>query len=219
MRKRSLIYCVRRSFGLALILLAGCATQVARTEAAGPVRAAPDWRGVATAADRTRIGNWREAFVKGLAAARSGGHAAEIDREGALLAPDAALPNPRPPAGAYRCRVIKLGANGTAMADYTVYPSFDCRIDDEGDLASFSKLTGSQRPVGILFGGADTRLIFLGTMMLGDERRALDYGDDPDRDMAGAVERIGAGRWRLILPYPRFESIMDVIELVPAAQG
>jgi hypothetical protein len=34
--------------------------------------------------------------------------------------------------------------------------------------------------------------------------------------MAGLVERIGARRWRLVLPYPRFESTLDVIEIVPA---
>jgi hypothetical protein len=33
--------------------------------------------------------------------------------------------------------------------------------------------------------------------------------------MAGALERIGPYRWRLILPKPHFESMMDVIELVP----
>ena len=61
----------------------------------------------------------------------------------------------------------------------------------------------------------DRRQIFLGTMMLGDETRPMDYGRDSMRDMAGAVERIGPNRWRLILPYPNFESVMDVIELVP----
>ena len=59
-------------------------------------------------------------------------------------------------------------------------------------------------------------MIFLGTMVLGDEKRALEYGRDSARDMAGALERVGERRWRLILPYPRFESMMDVIELVPA---
>ena len=213
------MYSVRWSIGLAILPVAGCASSAATTQIAQPAPSAPDWRSVATAQDRVRIGNWREAFVKGLTAARASGHQAEISREGALLAPDAGLADPKPPAGDYRCRVIKLGANGTAMADYTSYPAFDCRIADEGDVASFSKLTGSQRPVGIIFNGDSSRRIFLGTMMLGDERGALDYGVDPDRDMAGAMERVGANRWRLILPYPRFESVMDVIELVPAAQG
>ena len=53
--------------------------------------------------------------------------------------------------------------------------------------------------------------------MLGDETRALDYGRDSERDMAGAIERIGAERWRLVLPYPRFESMLDLVEITPAA--
>ena len=54
-------------------------------------------------------------------------------------------------------------------------------------------------------------------MLLGDETRAMRYGIDPGRDMAGAVERIGPRKWRLILPYPRFESTLDVVELIPAS--
>ena len=44
----------------------------------------------------------------------------------------------------------------------------------------------------------------------------MQYASDPDRDVAGGVERIDAARWRMILPYPRFESTIDVVELVPA---
>ena len=33
--------------------------------------------------------------------------------------------------------------------------------------------------------------------------------------MAGLVERIGDNRWRLVFPYPHFESTLDVLELVP----
>jgi hypothetical protein len=53
--------------------------------------------------------------------------------------------------------------------------------------------------------------------MFADETRPLEYGLDATRDMVGAVQRIGDKRWRLILPYPRFESVMDVVELTPVA--
>ena len=121
----------------------------------------------------------------------------------------------RPPAGDYRCRVIKLGSQGSGGLDYVSYPSFGCRIDDEGEVVSFRKMTGSQRPVGVILSGP-RRAVFLGTLVLGDEKRALDYGRDADRDMIGAVESIGGGRWRMILPYPHYESVIDVIELIPA---
>ena len=46
--------------------------------------------------------------------------------------------------------------------------------------------------------------------------RDRNYGSDRMRDMAGLVERIGDNRWRLVLPAPAYESLVDVIELVPA---
>ena len=59
-------------------------------------------------------------------------------------------------------------------------------------------------------------MVFLGSMALGDEPRANSYGNNDERDFAGRVERIGASRWRLVIPYPEFESTLDLIELVPA---
>ncbi|RJF93486.1 DUF4893 domain-containing protein [Sphingomonas cavernae] len=208
--------------GLRVLLLtlplAGCA---AADPSPGPVTlsapAAANWRVVATAEDRKRIGQWRTAFTQALGQARAAGHSAEIATEGALLDPDAALAGVEIPKGDYRCRVIKLGAARAGMGAFTRYPAFACRVEDEGEVSSFAKMSGSQRPVGLIFDNDTQRQIFLGTMMLGDERRAIDYGRDADRDMAGAIERIGPARWRMILPYPRFESVMDVIELVPVS--
>jgi hypothetical protein len=53
-------------------------------------------------------------------------------------------------------------------------------------------------------------------MVLGDEQRAMVYGQDRERDVVGFVERVGERRWRLVMPAPTFESLMDVLELVPA---
>ena len=44
--------------------------------------------------------------------------------------------------------MIKLGAKQAGMLDYVAYPGFACRIQREGDLQGFAKLTGSQRHVG-----------------------------------------------------------------------
>ncbi len=175
-----------------------------------------DWKRVATAADIDRLRNWRTAFVEGLDAARLGGHAADVAQEGALLQPDAGLVDAALPVGRYRCRVVKLGARSAAMPTYTAYPAFDCVVGKEGDVKSFAKTSGSQRPVGLVFDAAPNRGVFLGTLMLSDESNAIDYGRDATRDMAGAVERVGPARWRLVLPYPAFESLVDVIELAPA---
>jgi hypothetical protein len=146
-----------------------------------------------------------------------GEHAQEIRREGALLDPDAALDGPVAPAGDYLCRTIKLGGQNEALPDWAVYPQYRCRIRESGGRLTFARLGGSQRPVGSLYPGGMRRMIFLGSMAVGDERQALPYSGDADRDMAGILERIGDNRWRLVFPRPTFESIIDVVELVPVS--
>ena len=198
---------------LSIAALAGCATpQPVELSGADPAR---DWRSAATSGDRVRLREWRSAFTRALAAARAAGHGREIDTEGALLLPDAALAGPIPN-GDYRCRVIKLGARTAGLLDFIAYPAFDCRVQQEKALQGFAKLGGSQRPIGLIFPAEPMRQVFLGTLVLGDEVRAMQYGRDPDRDLAGWVERVGERRWRMVLPSPRFESLTDVIELVPA---
>ena len=179
----------------------------------------PDWRRVATGDDRERLRDWRSAFVGAVAAARKAGHSAELDREGNLFVPDAALGGGPIPNGSYRCRTFKLGAKVEGLLDYVSYPAFVCRIGPDRGLQSFAKLTGSQRQVGLIFPGDQLRQVFLGTLVLGDERRAMQYGQDETRDVAGFVERIGPARWRLVLPKPHFESQLDILELVPSSGG
>jgi hypothetical protein len=193
---------------LALVLPACATTPQAAAPAASP---AP-----LTSNDRQRLRNWRAAFSAGLAQARASGNAEAIAREGALLQPDAALGGGIPN-GSYRCRMIKLGSRGRGFPTFTAYPAFTCRIAASGSSRqTFSKLTGSQRQVGTIHPHDGLRSLFLGTLVLGDEQRAMPYGRDAERDLAGWVERIGDNRWRLVLPYPAFESLTDVVELVPA---
>lgn len=199
---------------LALLPLGACTPNERPT--AGPVANAASWQTVATPDDRRRLREWRSAFTAGLAQARAAGHGEAIDREGLLLQPDAATGG-RIANGDYRCRVTKLGARSAGLLPYVSYPAFRCRIAQSGRLQAFTKLSGSQRQVGYVFPHDHLRDVFLGTLVLGDERRAIAYGADTDRDLAGYVERIGANRWRLILPYPRFESLIDVVELVPVS--
>lgn len=170
-----------------------------------------DWHGLATADDRQRLRGWRSAWTE----ARAGQEAA-IAAEGTLFDPDRVLADPVPPPGLYRCRVFKLGARGTAMHRFTTYPDFKCRIDMAGGQPRFTKLDGAQRPGGLLYPTSDARAIFLGSLMLSDETERLRYGADALRDVAGYIEHVDAARWRLVLPRPRFESVLDVIELVPA---
>jgi hypothetical protein len=165
--------------------------------------------------DQARLRDWRKSFETGLDEARKSGHANDITKEGVLLDPDAALDGPAIPDGAYRCRVIKLGKQADALLDYVTYPAFSCRIKAERGLQRLTKLGGSQRYVGLIFPLDGMKEVFLGTLVLGDERRAMQYQQDEKRDVAGYVERIGPNRWRLLMPQPHFESHMDVMELVP----
>jgi hypothetical protein len=195
------------------LLTAGC------TVIEQPSGLIPRWttayRRVISEDDRSRLRDWRSSFVNGLTAARKAGHGAEIDREGALLDPDAALTGPAIPNGMYRCRVIKLGAKDPANFDFAAYGGFSCRVRAERTLQRLGKLSGPQRYVGLIFPDDAIRNVFLGTLAFADETRVLQYGQDEQRDVAGYIERIGPSRWRLVMPRPHFESQLDVMELVP----
>lgn len=197
--------------------LAACQTvpSAAPSGSGAPAVGEVSWRATATEQDRARIRGWYSSWQTALADARAKGFGADVDREGELLQPAAALPNPHLPAGDYRCRTVKVGAQSGALG-FVAYDWFRCRVSAEQELFSLVKLTGSQRPVGLIFPDNLNRQIFLGTLELGDEKMPLNYGTDRMRDMAGLVERIGDHRWRIVLPAPAYESLLDVIELVPA---
>lgn len=187
-----------------------------RREPPPVARSAGDWRDAATEADRDRVRNLRGAWAKALAQVRAAGHGPELAALGPLADPDVALADPAPPPGRYRCRTIKLGAKAPGMLDYAAYPQFDCAVTaDGGGRLALTKLTGSQRQKGVMWPDGDRRLVFLGTIELGDEQGPIDYGVDGQRNVAGIVERIGLDRWRLALPWPQWESNLDLVELVP----
>jgi hypothetical protein len=204
---------MRFSVFLLLFALTGC--DVFEHPSGLIPRYTTSYREVVTEDDRVRLRDWRSSFVEGLDQARKAGHSSEVAREGALLDPDAALAGPAIPDGLYRCRVIKLGAKGPGNLAYVSYPGFECRIGPERTLQRLAKLSGSQRYVGLIFPGDAIRNVFLGTLAFADESRALQYGQDEQRDVAGYIERIGPNRWRLVMPAPHFESRVDVMELVP----
>ena len=204
-------------------ILALCLSTAACTVIEQPAGLIPRYttayKQVISQSDLVRLREWRKSFESGLAAARKAGHGAEIDREGALLDPDAAIAGPAIPNGMYRCKVIKLGAKDPGNLDYASYPGFTCRVKPERALQRLGKLSGAQRYVGLIFPGDAIRNVLIGTLVLADERRALQYGQDEQRDVAGYVERIGPKRWRVVMPAPHFESQLDVMELVPQSQS
>ena len=206
-------------------VLAGCATTPPPPPPPPSAPDAPsgavlsDWRGVITAADRDRYQRRDAAWNLALQQARRQPGSGDLSSLGDLIVPDAARPSVTPPVGNYRCRTVKLGSQGGDEGlGYVVYGWFACRIEQTAAGLKFSKLTGSQRPSGLLFPENDRHMIFLGSMALASEPAARSYGQRPERDMVAVVERVGERRWRLAIPWPANESNLDLIELVPAAR-
>lgn len=177
-----------------------------------------DWRAVVTAADRDRYQRRDAAWDLALQQARRQRGSGDLNSLGELIDPDAARPGVIPPAGDYRCRTVKLGSQGgEAGLGYVVYGWFACRIEATPQGLKFVKVTGSQRPSGLLFPENDRSMVLLGSMALAQEPPADSYGRNPDRDLIAGLERIGEARWRLVVPWPQNESNLDLIELRPAS--
>jgi hypothetical protein len=177
----------------------------------------PEWMSLAAEADQGRIARIDEAWQAALEEARRRGFSAALEGEGELLVPGAALGAPSPPPGSYRCRAIKIGTQSGSGQAFTAYKPFFCYVEAEGSRLNITKQTGSQRPSGWLYKDhEEDRLIFLGSLAMGEEKEPLPYGENEKRDMAGVVERVAPYRYRLVVPWPKAESKLDVIELVPA---
>lgn len=211
----------RAAIILAATVLAGCETTPkpqtgARpsVEVGAPLKS-DAWKSIATAADKDRLARLGLAWQGALDDSKKT-NAADVRREGRLLLPRSGLPRPEPTPGSYNCRLIKLGKAIPKSRAYETFKPFFCYVEVEDDLLTIVKQTGSQRPAGRLWADDDpTRLVFLGSLALGDETTPVGYGDDPKRDMAGTLERIGPFRWRLVIPWPQSTSKLDVFELTP----
>jgi hypothetical protein len=207
---------------VAVAVLSGCAPVkpalppgVRPSVEVGPPAKSEAWKAVATPADKDRLARLGLAWQQAIEEAKTS-NPADVRREGKLLLPRSALPRPDPTPGSYNCRLIKLGKATSKSKPYESFKPFFCYVEVEGDLLTIVKQTGSQRPAGRLWPDDDpTRLVFLGSLALGDETSPVAYGDGPKRDMAGVLERIGPFKWRLVIPWPQSTSKLDVFELTP----
>ncbi|RYI87400.1 MAG: DUF4893 domain-containing protein [Acetobacteraceae bacterium] len=175
-----------------------------------------DWRQVASTADISNLGRLDQAWRLARAEAEDKGFASEVEALGPLVDPNAGQPGRLQPApGIWRCRTIKLGTKAETGLAYVAYPQFRCTVEltPGGDLV-LTKTTGSQRTRGLLYPDTDSRLVFIGAQAWGmDETGFPTYGQQPERDQVGVFERIGADRWRLVIPFPRVESKLEILEL------
>jgi hypothetical protein len=177
---------------------------------------ASGWRGIASADDAANLGRLDQAWRLARAEAEDKGFAPQVEALGPLVDPNAGQAGRLQPApGTYRCRTIKLGAKAEGGPAYVAYPAFRCTVEltPGGDLV-LTKTTGSQRTRGLLYPDTDRRLVFIGAQAWGaDETGFPAYGAQPERDQVGAFERIGPERWRLVVPWPRVESKLEILEL------
>lgn len=207
--------------------LSACATE---TKQRGPVQSvsvetppAGGWREVASSHDAGRIDHLSEAWAAALSTAAAGGSAARVKAEGDLLRPEAALARPAPTPGSYRCRTVRLGRDVRASPHsrsrprgFAAFKPFFCYVNVDGEQLTVVKQTGTERPVGSLWGDDDARrLVFLG-VITGSDDTVRAYGDVTEHNLAGVVERIASFRWRLVVP--RSEGTLDVLELTPVVE-
>lgn len=176
-----------------------------------------NWRQVVSADDASNLSRLDQAWRLARAEADDRGFADQVAALGPLVDPAAAQSGRLQPApGTYRCRTIKLGTKGEVGLAYNAYPFFRCSVEltPGGDLI-LTKTTGSQRTRGLLYPDTDRRLVFVGAQAWGmDETGFPRYGQQPVRDQVGVLERIGPNRWRLVVPWPRVESKLEILELV-----
>lgn len=185
--------------------------------AAGEQEQASGWRGLASSADAANLGRLDQAWRLGRAEAEDKGFASQVEALGPLVDPMAGQAGRlQPSPGTYRCRTVKLGAKAEGGLAYVAYPFFRCTVEltPGGDLI-LTKTTGSQRTRGLLYPDTDRRLVFIGAQAWGaDETGFPAYGAQPERDQVGVFERIGPERWRMVVPWPRVESKLEILELV-----
>lgn len=175
-----------------------------------------DWRAVVGSTDASLLGRLDQAWRLARAEAEDRGFADQVEALGVLVDPNAGQAGRlQPPPGDYRCRTVKLGSRieGQGLA-FVAYPAFRCRVEltPGGDLI-LQKTTGSQRTRGLLYPDTDRRLVYVGAQAWGDESGFPAYGDRAERDQVGVFERIGTNRWRLVLPFPKQEAKLEILEL------
>jgi hypothetical protein len=168
--------------------------------------------------DARRLGRIAEAWTRALGLVRQPQGAGRVTAEGDLLRPDAAEPRAMLPPGSYRCRTFTFRPPARGRPALSIQGPHFCHVGVEGQLMSFTKQTGPQRPGGYLYEDGDTRSIFVGAVAAGRERVPPAYGTQPDRDVVGIVERVGPFRYRLVVPWPRNGAVLEVVELKPAVQ-
>lgn len=187
--------------------------------AASPLHAAETtWQRAIRPEDRARLTGLWPAWTKSREQAIGDGRTAEWIAFGALTEPGAPAAGAWPTPGTYRCRLLKLGARAAGMPQIAGPRDIPCVVTADAHGLGIAAKGAAQRSAGRLYPDGD-RMVFLGAATLRGDMSTYVYGMDPDRNQVGVLERIGPSRWRLALPWPRWQSTLDVVEIVPVSDG
>ncbi len=187
---------------------------------ASPLMAAAEpvpesWQQLIRPDDRKRLGGLWRAWTRALAQAGKT-DAAALAALGPVAQPLAAVAGPPPVPGRYRCRLLRLGRSPSApshMPAVGALPESDCTVTAIPGGLWLEQQNGPQRIAGKLWPDGE-RQMFLGSMALAGENGVMDYGSDSARDQVGVLRAFGPGRWRLELPWPRWQSDLCIVEIV-----
>jgi hypothetical protein len=173
------------------------------------------WRSVASERHAAALDGLADRWRRTLAAGRAANLSRRIAAEGELLTPEARLARAAPAPGSYRCRYVRPGGRKWISSAQGF-----CYVGVEsGQLSLATELRGL-RLGGYLWEPKDgERLVFLGGAVPAGAKTAAAYGEDPSRDTAGLVERIGEFRYRLTVPEPSPGSGLIIVELVAAPRA
>lgn len=110
--------------------------------------------------------------------------------------------------GIWQCRFAKLGGD----VPMTIYPWFQCVIEEDDVGLLLEKKTGSQRFRGRLYQYSYPELLFLGGFFYATENPVM-FGDVRSRDILAVVRNAIDGRLLIEFPAPFAESNFDIVEL------
>lgn len=161
-----------------------------------------------TKADKARLQNYDATRKGALDEAKAGGGTEDVKTLDAILARQPVSFSDFDMTGNWQCRTIKAGG----LSPLLVYGWFRCRVTDDGSGWMLEKLSGSQRTRGRFFTDSDTRLTYLGSGYIQDEK-PKPYGSGPESDQVGYTFRSGPKEWRIEFPSPHYESKLDILEL------
>lgn len=164
---------------------------------------------IITASDSKRLEQYPQTKAKALSEAKASGTAADVRLVDELLKrPGLPFSQDFDMTGNWQCRTIKLGGMAPALV---VYGWFKCKITDDGSGWALEKVTGSQRTKGRFYTESDTRLTYLGTGYVSDQK-PVKYGAGAKTDEAGYAYRSGKNAFRIEFPAPYYESLLNVME-------